>query len=545
MPSHVAIVLTASIILASLVRLLRVGRRESDLPPGPPTRPIIGNIPDWPLTSPYLTFAKWAEKYGEIFSLKLGTGTVVSLNTPQAVRFVLDTKNMSTADRPDLYVINFITAGLHLGFMKYGNTWRILRRAATEILNSKACAKHHPIQYAESAQFMNDLLVDPQGFYDHCQRYAQSVVVAVVFGQRVARVTSWIARALANTSGTQDHLLTPGVTPPIDLVPLFKYVPERWAKWKTICRNARDAQRDMNDRLTTACEERLQNGRGNGCFIETLCERRQELGMTRDMVMYLGESLIEPGSDSTKTFLQNCIMLLVTHPEVQQKARREVDQVVGTNRLPTFEDLNDLPYCRAIVEEVNRLRPFGPLGLPHCASEDVFYKDYRIPKNTTIFINVWAIYHDKDLFDEPDTFEPERFIRSPYGVKKGIDPREVVNIKDLVFGAGRRICPGMILGRSSVMLNTARLLWGFDLLKATNPDGTPIEIDFKNCKPLSSNAPGRFQCDIRPRSPAHAQTIRREFLQASESFAEFEQEFDLEDIAFMKAARDTAEQALL
>ncbi|KAG8894080.1 hypothetical protein FRC00_009570 [Tulasnella sp. 408] len=92
----------------------------------------------------------------------MANGTMVVLNTPQAVRFVLDTKNSVTADRPDFYVINYVTSNLHLGFIKYGPTWRTLRKAATEILNVKACTQHLPIQYAESAQLMYDLLMEPE-----------------------------------------------------------------------------------------------------------------------------------------------------------------------------------------------------------------------------------------------------------------------------------------------------------------------------------------------------------------------------------------------
>lgn len=119
---------TIAIVVAGGIKLLRVGRREPDLPPGPPTRPLVGNLPDYPPEAPHLVFAEWAKKYGEMFSLKMANGTIVVLNTPQAVRFVLDTKNMLTAERPDFYVINYITANLHLGFIKYGKRFCLFFR---------------------------------------------------------------------------------------------------------------------------------------------------------------------------------------------------------------------------------------------------------------------------------------------------------------------------------------------------------------------------------------------------------------------------------
>ncbi|KAG8949194.1 hypothetical protein FRC04_008992 [Tulasnella sp. 424] len=535
---------TTAIVAGGIVELLRVGRRESDLPPGPPTKPVVGNLADFPLSEPHLRFAEWAKQYGEIFSLKMANGTIVVLNTPQAVRYVLDTKNAVTADRPNFFVINYVTGNLHLGFIKYGPTWRTLRKAATEILNVKACTQHLPIQYAESAQLLYDLLMEPEEHYTLCGRYSSSVVLSVVFGQRIPQPTSQLAKGLAHNCADLDYLVRPGNIPPIDLIPAFKYVPERWAKWKTFCNESKDRHRDYYSELVSGCESRIQSGKGNGCFIETLLERKEELGMTREMILYLGEALVEPGSDSTKTYLQNMILLLVSHPDVQKKAHDELDKVVGADRMPKLDDIKDLPYIKAVQDEVNRLRPFGPLGLPHCASEEFHYNNYRIPKDSTIFINVWAIYHDEDLFDEPNTFNPDRFVSNPLGVKDGVDPKEVANLKDLVFGAGRRVCPGMHLGKSSMILNTARILWAFDILKAKNADGSVIEPDFMDCHPTSSNAPAPFKCDIQPRSDKHKQIICREFLDAIGTTNLFEQELIDADKEYMRNARAKAERVV-
>jgi len=181
--------------------------------------------------------------------------------------------------------------------------------------------------------------------------------------------------------------------------------------------------------------------------------------------------------------------------------------------------------------------------LPHCSSEEIFYNGYRIPKGSTIFINVWAIYHDEKLFDKPNKFIPGRFIHSPVGVKDGVDPKEVSNLRDIIFGAGRRICPGMFLGRNSLALNTARILWGFNILRAKNADGTYIEPDFMDCKPTSSNAPSPFKCDIKPRSIRHARVIYRDFLEATAPSELFEQELHEGDKQFMHDARLAAEHA--
>lgn len=121
MPSFSPVVAaSAALVVAGVVKASFIGSRDSDLPPGPPTRPLVGNLPDYPADTPHLVFSEWAKKYGSVFSLKMANGTIIVLNTPQAVRYILDTKNTMTADRPDFHVLNEVTSGLHLGFIKYG-----------------------------------------------------------------------------------------------------------------------------------------------------------------------------------------------------------------------------------------------------------------------------------------------------------------------------------------------------------------------------------------------------------------------------------------
>ncbi|KAG8898385.1 hypothetical protein FRC00_002875 [Tulasnella sp. 408] len=318
-----------------------MGQREPDLPPGPPTRPVIGNLLDIPLSKPHFAFTA-LKTYGGICSLKIGYGTIVVLNSIDAAHHVLVACNAATASRPDMYILNYITRGFFLPFMKNDLNWRVMRKAVLETMNSKVVDQHKPIQAAESAQLIIILIT--------------------------ADVT---LRALSVQYQALDGLIKPGSTPPVDLIPALHYVPERWAKWKTLIRTQRERHGGFYDWLLGTVETRIEEGRGNGCLIETLLSSKEELGITREMIMYLGGSLLEPGEDSTKSYTQNFIRIMVNHPAEQDRAREEIDRVVGRDRMPTADDIPYLPYVHAIVREVIRLRPFAPLGLPHMATEDV------------------------------------------------------------------------------------------------------------------------------------------------------------------------------
>lgn len=84
-------------------------------------------------------------------------------------------------------------------------------------------------------------------------------------------------------------------------------------------------------------------------------------------------------------------LAMLLHPEVQQKAREEIDRVVGEGRLPNVKDRDNLPYIEAVLRESFRFHPIAPMGLPHEVTEDDVYQGYLIPKGAIIMPNIWFV----------------------------------------------------------------------------------------------------------------------------------------------------------
>ena len=106
-----------------------------------------------------------------------------------------------------------------------------------------------------------------------------------------------------------------------------------------------------------------------------------------------------------------CFFLaMALFPEVQRKAKEEIDRVVGTDRLPTFADRAQLPYVDAVVKETLRWHPVAPMGLPHQTSDDDIYNGMFIPKGSMMMPNIWGFMHDPNTFHDPMTYKPERFL---------------------------------------------------------------------------------------------------------------------------------------
>lgn len=122
-----------------------------------------------------------------------------------------------------------------------------------------------------------------------------------------------------------------------------------------------------------------------------------------------------PDNDAKQTCIQTVSAMttfffqMTLHPEIQQRARDEIESVVGKGVFPTIDNKKDLPYTMALMKEMLRFAPVAPLGtdcppcladrlelsyiwgigLPHRVTQDDVYEGYRIPRGSTVFANIW------------------------------------------------------------------------------------------------------------------------------------------------------------
>ncbi|OJT11861.1 O-methylsterigmatocystin oxidoreductase [Trametes pubescens] len=162
-------------------------------------------------------------------------------------------------------------------------------------------------------------------------------------------------------------------------------------------------------------------------------------------------------------------MAMACYPEVQLKAREELDAVVGPNRLPTFEDRDSLPYLTAVAKECLRWQSVVPLGIPHRSLADDEYKGYFIPAGSAIIANLWAFSRDPRMYPDPERFNPERFL------KDGKINPAVQDPNTFVFGYGRRICPGRHFAEASLFIMIASVLHTLAIDQAVDEHGNTIQ----------------------------------------------------------------------
>ncbi|KAL5323736.1 hypothetical protein ACEPPN_008277 [Leptodophora sp. 'Broadleaf-Isolate-01'] len=522
--------------LAALVGLtyliLTVGWRGRALPPGPPTIPLLGNLHQMPLKNAHLKFTEWAQKYGGIYSLKLGPGTMVVLTDRRLIKNLIDKKSNIYSNRPPSYVGNsLITGGDHVLVMDYGNTWRAYRRVIHQhFMESMVVNEHTKLVDAEAVQMCRDFLTMPGKHMEHPKRFSNSVVMSLLFGIRTPRTDTPHMTKLYALMENWSKVMETGNTPPVDIIPVLHYIPERFlGNWKS---RAKDVSKEMNElykQYTDIVDTRRSKNIYRGSFMDKVLDQNEKLGFTRHQLYFLGGTMMEGGSDTSSSIIIAFMHAMTRWPEVMKKAQNEIDSVVGEDRSPVWDDYEKLPYVAATVKEAMRWRPVVPLAFPHCVAEDDWVDGKLIPKGTTILINAWGLHHDPKRFPNPDIFDPDHYL----GVTKlapelaasaDYDARDHYG-----YGSGRRLCPGIHLAERNLFLGIAKLLWAFEILPGKDENGLRIKNEDIDVDPVTAYSEGfltcahPFGCEVQVRGGTRKETILREFGKAeTEVFEKYE-----------------------
>ncbi|XP_015428201.1 PREDICTED: cytochrome P450 2E1 [Myotis davidii] len=179
------------------------------------------------------------------------------------------------------------------------------------------------------------------------------------------------------------------------------------------------------------------------------------------------------GTVTTSATLKYGLLVLMKHPEVEEKLHEEIDRVIGPNRIPSIKDKLAMPYMDAVVHEIQRFTNLLPSNLNHEATQDTVFRGYVIPKGTVLIPTLDSLLFDKQEFPDPDKFKPEHFL----------DEKGKFKYSDYfkVFSAGKRVCVGEGLARMELFLFFTAILQHFNLKSLVDPkdiDLTPIVNGF-------------------------------------------------------------------
>jgi cytochrome P450 len=468
-----------------LISWLRRDRRLDSIP-GPKGYPLIGVGYTLPPRAP-VAFRKWAEEYGDVFKIRVGWYDWVVINTPEAVREILEKQALSTSSKaPAPMSHDIVTGGNRMPTMPYGPHWRALRSVVRQVTAVPVTATFIPSQEFEAKQLLFDLATDNQNqrnFYQHMRRFAFSIIMTNTFG---TRVKSWDHPDAQNSVRTQAILrrtLQPG-TFLVDEFPPLAQLPKWLQPGRKMAEDAAKEVLDIKMDLWHRLERQVRSGKAPPCFAREIYESKDSWyaqGLTEHHLAWVSSGLVEAGFETTAATLNSLVLYLAANQRVQKKAQEELMRVVGPNRLPNYADMRELPYIRACVKEMLRLNPILAPGIRHYADQDVVYKDHIIPKGTVLIANLAFLHFDPSRFENPFEFVPERYLDHNLYSAEYAAMSDPYKRDHFTFSTGRRTCPGARLAENSLDIALAGILWAFDI-RPPLVDGIESQMD------LSENA---------------------------------------------------------
>ncbi|XP_058399575.1 cytochrome P450 2C19-like isoform X2 [Diceros bicornis minor] len=418
----VGLVLCLSCLL--LLSLWKQSSRKAKLPPGPTPLPVIGNILQLDVNDISKSLINLSKVYGPVFTLYLGLKPTVVLHGYEAVKEALIDLGEEFSGRGHFPIFERASKGQGIVFSN-GKRWKEIRRFCLMTLRNFGMGK--------------------RSIEDRVQEEARCLV-----------------EELRKTNASPCN-------------PTFIL---GCAPCNVICSIIFQNRFDYKDKNFLNLLELLNVNVKILSSPWVQEKHNQQSEFTIENLITTTSDLFAAGTETTSTTLRYGLLLLIKHPEVTAKVQEEIDRVIGRHRIPCMQDKSHMPYMDAVVHEIQRYIDLIPTNLPHAVTHDTKFRNYLIPKGTTILTSLTSVLHDDKEFPNPGVFDPGHFLDRSGNFKK--------SDYFMPFSAGKRICAGEGLARMELFLFLTTILQKFTLKSVVDPkdiDTTPVANGFASVPP--------------------------------------------------------------
>ncbi|XP_058185278.1 cytochrome P450 736A117-like [Rhododendron vialii] len=467
--------LSLFLFLVFLLKWLSITARppRKNPPPSPRKLPLIGNLHQMG-PFPHRSLHSLSQIHGPLMLLHFAASPVLVISSSSAAREIMKTHDLIFSNRPKLTLWEKLMYGAKdVAFSPYGEYWRQMKSICVlQLLSNKRVQSFRDVREEETALMIEKISgsgCDVVNLSKLIEELMGNVVCRVALGQKYGGGRGGARRGFKEVLGEGAELL--GVFDIGDFVP--------WLKWVNrvngVYGRAERIAKELDEFLEGVVEEhegreRKVGEEGGQDFVDVLLEIQREnvvgIPLHRDSVKALILDVFAGGTDTTSTALEWVMTELLKHPQAMKKLQAEVRLIAQPNKPVTEDDLDQMPYLKAVIKETLRLQPPGPLIVPRESTKDVQVMGYDIAAGTRVIVNAWAIGHDPTSWDEPEEFRPERFLNCPVDFR-GHD------FELIPFGAGRRGCPGIQFAVAVNELAVANLVHKFDFAL---PDGVELDV---------------------------------------------------------------------
>ncbi|KAL7122296.1 hypothetical protein ACP275_01G036800 [Erythranthe tilingii] len=469
-----AVLLVPVILL--LIRKWRKSKSESvkNLPPGPKHLPIIGDL--HLLTAlPFRSFRELSEKYGPLMHLKLGQVSTIVVSSPEIAKQMLKEHDPNFADKPRSVGIEIMWYDYtDIAFSPYGNYWRQMRKICVmELLSPKSVRSFASIRKDEISGLVGTLRRgsgggEPINLTDKIFSLMSAITCRAAFG-KVSTDNETLVKLLKEGIAMAGGFEISDLFPDSKIINALSKGRFKLLKMRRKLDEILDSIIDEH-KVNLAKMER-ENGdqssvikRGNGengnedlvdVFLRIQENGGLEFPIGNNNIKAVLQDMFSAGTDTSSTAIDWTMTELMRNPRVMAKAQAEVREAFKETEPIDEGNTQHLKYLKMVIKESLRLHPPVPL-LPRASREEMVLNGYTIPANVKVIVNNWAIQRDPKHWENPDSFEPERFEKNNSRDFLGGD------FEFLPFGSGKRMCPGITFSMAGVELVLAQLLYSFN-----------------------------------------------------------------------------------
>ncbi|KAJ7880535.1 cytochrome P450 [Mycena olivaceomarginata] len=466
-------------------------KKNARLPPGPRGIPFLGNILQVPTKQHWLRFAEMGEVWGDICSLTVLGQTMVIVNSHKVAQDLLDARRSNFSDRPIIPVGGEL-AGFNnaLPLVQHGDRMRKERKLFHRLFGTHASVRQFvPLISTEVHKLLRNILLNPERLVDEITRATGAITIRIAYGYHLRDGPDRDPLLkMFETGGNNFFISSTPAAFLADIIPIFRFWPE-WFPGGGFPHHRKGVVEAISGhhRYWPAAA-----GNAESSFVSTILEEKSH----DDYLIKWAAAAIQIGGERYAFFLA-----MMLYPAVQAAAQRELDRVVGHDRLPDINDRAQLPYIDALCKEVVRWHVAVPLAVPHRTRDDYIYErgggmePLLIPKDSLIIPNLWKMAHDPARYSNPMEFDPSRFLANWEGDGKEAEP----DAADICFGYGRRICPGRLLGETAIFLECSAVLSVFNISMARGADGAAIKPQLGQTSATVSHVLP-FKCAVQPRN---------------------------------------------
>ncbi|KAK8542620.1 hypothetical protein V6N12_015209 [Hibiscus sabdariffa] len=454
------VLITFFLVLFMTIRISKARNSAPKLVPGPWKLPLIGNLHQLAGSDlPHRTLRDLANKHGPIMHLQLGQVPTVVVSSPEIAKEIMKTHDLVFAYRPSLVVSMITTYGCtDIAFSPLGNYWRHLRKICTEELLSAARVDSFGSIREEEVLNLVETIKTNEGLAVNLSEKVFAMTYAITaraaFGKKCEDQDAFIRTISEETKVNSGFFIS-------EFFPSLKFLDAVSGLKQRVEKIHGESDRILGEIVNYHKESREKAKRREDAGKEDLVDvllRLQEDGqfpLTDDNVKAIIFDIFSGGSETSATVVDWAMAEMIRNPRVMAKAQAEVREAFQGKGNVDETGIHQLKYLKCVIKETLRLHPVFPLLLPRESSQSCKVNGFEMPSKTRVMVNAWAIGRDPNHWTEPEKFDPERFVNSSVDFT-GTD------FEFIPFGAGRRICPGMLFALPNVELPLAQLLFHFD-----------------------------------------------------------------------------------